>query len=52
MVRDGRLPDWKAPTQALTPHLRPLRDVLENLEAARVGQRFRNALKLIGVHPM
>lgn len=50
MVRDRRLADRKAAAEALTPHLGPLRDVLENLEAARVGQRLRDALKLIGVH--
>jgi hypothetical protein len=50
VVRNRCLADGKTPAKPPTPYLRLLRDVLENLEATRIGQRFRDALKLLAVH--
>jgi hypothetical protein len=50
MMRDRGLADGKTSAQGTTAHLRLFRDVLENLEPSRIGQRFRDALKLLGVH--
>jgi hypothetical protein len=48
MMRDGRLPYWKAATESLTSDLALPRDVLEDLEPARVGEGFRDSLELLG----
>lgn len=49
MVRDGRLPHRKAATEPLTPDLALSRDVLEDLEATRVGERLCDSLELLGI---
>jgi hypothetical protein len=52
VVRNRRLPDRKASTQALTSHLGLLRDVFEDLEPSRIGQRLSDPLKLLRFHDL
>jgi hypothetical protein len=49
-MRDSCLPDRKAPAQPLAADLGLLRDVLEDLEPSRIGQRFGDPLELLGLH--
>ena len=49
MVRDGRLSYRETATEPLTPDLALSRDVLEDLEAARVGKGLRDSLELLGI---
>jgi hypothetical protein len=49
MVRDGRLPNRETAAKALATNLALPRDVFEDFEPARVGQRFRDSLELLGV---
>lgn len=48
VMRDGRLPHRKAAAESLAPDLALPRDVLEDLEPPRVGERFRDSLELLG----
>jgi hypothetical protein len=48
MVRDGGLPDRKATAEPLASNLALPGDVLQDLEPARVGERFRDSLELLG----
>ena len=50
MVRDRSLPHRETTAQATTANFRLGCDVLEYLEPARIGQRFRDPLKLVDVH--
>jgi len=50
MMRDRRLSDGKASAQTPTSNLGLLRDVLENLEPSRIGQRLCDPLELLGIH--
>ena len=49
MVRDSRLPHGKAAAEPLAADFALPRDVLEDLEPARVGEGFRDSLELLGV---
>ena len=49
VVRDGRLAHWEAAAEPLTANLALSRDVLEDLEPARVRQGLRNSLELLGI---
>lgn len=49
VVRDRRLPDRETAAKPLATHLALPRDVLEDFEPARVGQRFRDSLELLGL---
>ena len=48
VVRDGRLAHWEAAAEPLAPHLALSRDVLEDLEPSRVGERLCDSLELLG----
>lgn len=48
MVRDGRLAHRETTAEPLAADLALPRDVLQDLEASRVGQRFRDSLELLG----
>jgi len=50
MMRDRRLANRKTSAQALATHFRLLRDMLENLEASRVGECLGDPLELVSVH--
>jgi len=50
MMRDRRLANRKTSAQPLASHFRLLRDVFENLEPSRVGERLGDPLELISVH--
>jgi hypothetical protein len=50
VVRDRGLSDREAPAQTLAPNFGLRRDVFENLNPARVGERFRDSLELLSIH--
>jgi hypothetical protein len=52
VVRDRRLSDRKASAQPLTPDFGLRRDMFENLDPARVGERLRDSLELLSIHEL